>query len=188
MDLGEPDDSGRRRPVAVPGSEFDIECDTVIVALGQSPNPLIRTTTEGLTCESWGGIRIDAQTGMTSIPGVFAGGDAVTGEGDGNQRHGRQGRRRGHRRLHQKETRHRGVVGDLTPFASLALLVNSVSRLIFRAWSRDPRLCLALSRPRRSGHSGGRPAFPPTHRPAGHLRSSGRLALWPPQAPPPGRA
>jgi glutamate synthase (NADPH/NADH) small chain len=80
MELGEPDDSGRRRPVAVKGSEFEIECDTVIVALGQSPNPLIRTTTNGLTCESWGGICIDAETGMTSIPGVFAGGDAVTGE------------------------------------------------------------------------------------------------------------
>ena len=80
MDLGEPDDSGRRRPVAVPGSEFEIECDTVIVALGQNPNPLIRTTTNGLTCESWGGICINTDTGMTSIPGVFAGGDAVTGE------------------------------------------------------------------------------------------------------------
>lgn len=80
MELGEPDDSGRRRPVAVEGSEFEIECDTVIVALGQNPNPLIRTTTDGLTCESWGGICINAETGMTSIPGVFAGGDAVTGE------------------------------------------------------------------------------------------------------------
>ncbi|MCE5314824.1 MAG: NADPH-dependent glutamate synthase [Armatimonadota bacterium] len=80
MELGEPDASGRRRPVPVAGSEFEIECDTVIVALGQNPNPLIRTTTDGLTCESWGGICIDAETGMTSIPGVFAGGDAVTGE------------------------------------------------------------------------------------------------------------
>jgi glutamate synthase (NADPH/NADH) small chain len=80
MELGEPDDSGRRRPVAVKGSEFELECDTVIVALGQNPNPLIRTTTDGLTCERWGGICIDAETGMTSIAGVFAGGDAVTGE------------------------------------------------------------------------------------------------------------
>ena len=80
MELGEPDDSGRRRPVTVEGSEFIIECDTVIVALGQNPNPLIRTTTDGLKTESWGGIIIDAETGMTSIPGVFAGGDAVTGE------------------------------------------------------------------------------------------------------------
>lgn len=80
MELGEPDDSGRRRPIPVPGSEFEIECDTVIVALGQNPNPLIRTTTEGLKCESWGGICINPETGMTSIPGIFAGGDAVTGE------------------------------------------------------------------------------------------------------------
>jgi len=80
MELGEPDDSGRRRPIAVPGSEFEIECDTVIVALGQNPNPLIRTTTDGLNTQSWGGIIIDPETGMTSIPGVFAGGDAVTGE------------------------------------------------------------------------------------------------------------
>jgi len=80
MELGEPDDSGRRRPVTVPDSEFEIECDTVIVALGQNPNPLIRTTTDGLKCETWGGICIDSETGMTSIPGVFAGGDAVTGE------------------------------------------------------------------------------------------------------------
>lgn len=80
MELGEPDASGRRRPVTVEGSEFEIECDTVIVALGQNPNPLIRTTTEGLQTESWGGIIIDPETGQTSIPGVFAGGDAVTGE------------------------------------------------------------------------------------------------------------
>jgi len=80
MELGEPDSSGRRRPVPIEGSEFEIECDTVIVALGQNPNPLIRTTTEGLKTESWGGIIIDPETGMTSIPGVFAGGDAVTGE------------------------------------------------------------------------------------------------------------
>ena len=80
IELGEPDESGRRRPVTIEGSEFIIECDTVIVALGQNPNPLIRTTTEGLKTESWGGIIIDPETGMTSIPGVFAGGDAVTGE------------------------------------------------------------------------------------------------------------
>ncbi|MCL6518406.1 MAG: NADPH-dependent glutamate synthase [Armatimonadetes bacterium] len=80
MELGEPDESCRRRPIAVEGSEFEIECDMVIVALGQNPNPLIRQTTEGLETESWGGIIIDPETGMTSIPGVFAGGDAVTGE------------------------------------------------------------------------------------------------------------
>lgn len=80
MELGEPDESGRRRPMPVEGSEFIIEADTVIVALGQNPNPLIRTTTKGLKTEPWGGIIIDPETGMTSIPGVFAGGDAVTGE------------------------------------------------------------------------------------------------------------
>ena len=80
MELGEPDSSGRRRPVTIEGSEFIIEADTAIVALGQNPNPLIRTTTEGLKTESWGGIIIDPETGMTSIAGVFAGGDAVTGE------------------------------------------------------------------------------------------------------------
>ena len=80
MELGEPDSSGRRRPVTIEGSEFIIEADTAIVALGQNPNPLIRTTTEGLATESWGGIIISPETGMTSIPGVFAGGDAVTGE------------------------------------------------------------------------------------------------------------
>ena len=80
MELGEPDDSGRRRPVTVPNSEFIIEADTVIVALGQNPNPLIRSTTDGLETQSWGGIIVNNETGMTSIPGVFAGGDAVTGE------------------------------------------------------------------------------------------------------------
>jgi len=80
MELGEPDESGRRRPVPVESSEFEIECDTVIVALGQNPNPLIRSTTANLKCETWGGICIDQESGMTSIPGIFAGGDAVTGE------------------------------------------------------------------------------------------------------------
>ncbi|MDH7602711.1 MAG: NADPH-dependent glutamate synthase [Armatimonadota bacterium] len=80
MELGEPDESGRRRPIPVPGSEFQIECDIVIVALGQNPNPLIRMTTPELKTEPWGGIIIDPRTGMTSIPGVFAGGDVVTGE------------------------------------------------------------------------------------------------------------
>jgi len=80
MELGEPDSSGIRRPVTIEGSEFIIEADTAIVAMGQNQNPLIRTTTEGLATESWGGIIISPETGMTSIPGVFAGGDAVTGE------------------------------------------------------------------------------------------------------------
>ena len=80
MELGEPDASGRRRPVPIPDSEFTIELDTAIIAIGQTPNPLIRQTTEGLKTQPWGGIIIDEKTGATSIPGVFAGGDAVTGE------------------------------------------------------------------------------------------------------------
>ena len=79
MELGEPDDSGRRRPVPVAGSEFVMDVDTAIIAIGQTPNPLIRTTTDGLQVTKWGGIIIDEKTGMTSIPGLFAGGDAVTG-------------------------------------------------------------------------------------------------------------
>lgn len=79
MELGEPDDSGRRRPVPIKGSEFIIEVDTAIIAIGQSPNPLIRSTTKGLDVQKWGGIIINEETGMTSIPGLFAGGDAVTG-------------------------------------------------------------------------------------------------------------
>lgn len=79
MELGEPDASGRRRPVVREGSEFEIECDCVIMALGTSPNPLIKSTTEGLATESWGGIKTDPLTGETSLGGVYAGGDAVTG-------------------------------------------------------------------------------------------------------------
>jgi len=79
MELGEPDDSGRRRPVPVAGSEFVMDVDTAIIAIGQTPTPLIRTTTDGLQVTKWGGIIIDEKTGMTSIPGLFAGGDAVTG-------------------------------------------------------------------------------------------------------------
>lgn len=79
MELGEPDASGRRRPVEIPGSEFDIECDTVIMALGTSPNPLISSTTEGLSVNRRKCIEADETTGQTSKKGVFAGGDAVTG-------------------------------------------------------------------------------------------------------------
>lgn len=78
MELGEPDASGRRRPVEKPDSLFTIEADTVIMAIGTSPNPLIKSTTEGLETRSWGGIVAD-EHGATSRPGVFAGGDAVTG-------------------------------------------------------------------------------------------------------------
>jgi glutamate synthase (NADPH) small chain len=79
MELGEPDASGRRRPVAVKGSEFPMEIDTVIYALGTSANPIVAQTTPGLKINKWGYIEVDENTGMTSIPGVFAGGDIVTG-------------------------------------------------------------------------------------------------------------
>ena len=79
MELGEPDASGRRRPVEVPGSEFYIECDAVIMSLGTSPNPLIASTTEGLDADRRGCIVADEEKGQTSKEGVFAGGDAVTG-------------------------------------------------------------------------------------------------------------
>ncbi len=79
MELGEPDASGRRRPVAVPGSEFYIECDAVIMSLGTSPNPLISSTTRGLDTNRWSCIVADEANGQTSKEGVFAGGDAVTG-------------------------------------------------------------------------------------------------------------
>ena len=78
MELGEPDASGRRRPVPVEGSEYVVDADCVIMALGTSPNPLIKSTTEGLATEKWGGIIAD-ETGKTSREGVWAGGDAVTG-------------------------------------------------------------------------------------------------------------
>jgi glutamate synthase (NADPH/NADH) small chain len=79
MELGEPDASGRRRPVATPGSDFEIDVDTVIYALGTTANPIIAQTTPGLKVNRWGYIEIDESTGMTSFPGVFAGGDIVTG-------------------------------------------------------------------------------------------------------------
>ena len=79
MELGEPDESGRRRPVAKPGSEFVMDVDCVIMAIGTSPNPLIKSTTKGLDTKPWGGIVADEATGQTSRKGVFAGGDAVTG-------------------------------------------------------------------------------------------------------------
>ncbi len=79
MELGEPDASGRRRPVEVAGSEFVIDVDTVIMSLGTSPNPLISSTTEGLDVNKWKCIVADEETGATSKEGVYAGGDAVTG-------------------------------------------------------------------------------------------------------------
>ena len=77
-ELGEPDASGRRSPVAIPGSEHDIECDAVIVALGNGSNPLMAQTTPGLTVDNKGHITVD-ETAETSIPHVFAGGDIVLG-------------------------------------------------------------------------------------------------------------
>lgn len=79
MELGEPDASGRRRPVPIEGSEFDIDCDAVIMALGTRLNALIHDTTPGLDLTDRGGIKADDETGETSREGVFAGGDAVTG-------------------------------------------------------------------------------------------------------------
>ena len=91
MELGEPDSSGRRRPVPIKGSEYKIQVDTIIVAIGQTPNPLIPQADSRLKTEKWGGVIIDDK-GMTSIPGVFAGGDLVRGAatvisamGDGKQ-------------------------------------------------------------------------------------------------------
>ena len=79
MELGEPDASGRRRPVVIPDSEFTLDIDTVIMALGTSPNPLISSTTEGLEINKWKCIVAEETNGQTSKNGVFAGGDAVTG-------------------------------------------------------------------------------------------------------------
>ena len=79
MELGEPDASGRRRPVVIPNSEFTLDVDTVIMALGTSPNPLISSTTEGLEINKWKCIVAEETNGQTSKNGVFAGGDAVTG-------------------------------------------------------------------------------------------------------------
>jgi len=79
MELGEPDASGRRRPVPVAGTEFEIECDTVISALGFGVNPLIASTTPDLKADKWGVLAADKETGRTTKRGVFAGGDAITG-------------------------------------------------------------------------------------------------------------
>ncbi len=79
MELGEPDASGRRRPVEKAGSEFVLDVDCVIMAIGTSPNPLIKSTTQGLDTHRWGGVIVNEETGLTSRPNVYAGGDAVTG-------------------------------------------------------------------------------------------------------------
>ena len=79
MELGEPDASGRRSPVEIPDSAFTLDCDCVIMAIGTSPNPLIKSTTAGLEVNRRGGIVVEEATGKTSLDGVYAGGDAVTG-------------------------------------------------------------------------------------------------------------
>ena len=79
MELGEPDESGRRRPLPIKGSEFDLECDLVIIAVGAGANPLLTKSTEGLDLNKWGYIITEEETGKTSKKGVWAGGDIVTG-------------------------------------------------------------------------------------------------------------
>ena len=79
MELGEPDERGRRRPIEIKGSEFILDVDTVIMSIGTSPNPLIKMTTTGLDVNKRGGIIVQEATGATSRSGVYAGGDAVTG-------------------------------------------------------------------------------------------------------------
>ena len=79
MELGEPDASGRRRPIPKPGSEFVMDIDTVVVALGTTPNPLVPSTTEGLETTRWGTVVVDEKTGQTTKPQVWAGGDLTTG-------------------------------------------------------------------------------------------------------------
>jgi len=77
--LGEPDASGRRRPEPIEGSNYVIDVETVVIAIGQSPNPLIRQTTEGLETQKWGGIIVEEETNETTRKNVYAGGDVVTG-------------------------------------------------------------------------------------------------------------
>lgn len=79
MELGEPDSSGRRRPVEKENSEFIIDCDCVIMSIGTSPNPLIKSTTDGLETDKRGCIVVEGESGKTTKNGVYAGGDAVTG-------------------------------------------------------------------------------------------------------------
>ena len=79
MQLGEPDERGRRRPIPIEGSEFVLDVDTVIISIGTSPNPLIKSTTAGLEVNKRGGIIVEEDTGATTKEGVYAGGDAVTG-------------------------------------------------------------------------------------------------------------
>ena len=79
LQLGEPDERGRRRPIPIEGSEFVLDVDTVVISIGTSPNPLIKSTTAGLEVNKRGGIIVEEDTGATTKEGVYAGGDAVTG-------------------------------------------------------------------------------------------------------------
>ncbi len=79
MELGEPDERGRRRPIEIPDSEFVLDVETVIMSIGTSPNPLIKDTTTGLQVNRRGGIIVHEETNETSKPNVYAGGDVVTG-------------------------------------------------------------------------------------------------------------
>ena len=79
MELGEPDDSGRRRPVAIEGSEFEVTCDLCIVAVGSGANPLLTSETPDMSLNRWGNVVTDEKTGKTTKKGVWAGGDIVTG-------------------------------------------------------------------------------------------------------------
>ncbi|HOT53427.1 MAG TPA: FAD-dependent oxidoreductase, partial [Anaerolineaceae bacterium] len=79
MELGEPDESGRRRPIPVAGSEYEMPIDVAVVAIGNGSNPIIQRTTPNLEFNRWGNIVVDPDTMATSIPGVYAGGDIVTG-------------------------------------------------------------------------------------------------------------
>ena len=79
MELGAPDERGRRRPIEIPNSEFILDVDCVVMSIGTSPNPLIKSTTKGLDVNSRGGIVVEEGSGKTSKEGVYAGGDAVTG-------------------------------------------------------------------------------------------------------------
>ncbi|PNX46074.1 MAG: dihydropyrimidine dehydrogenase, partial [Thermoplasmata archaeon M9B1D] len=78
MKLGEPDESGRRRPIPIPDSEFTIKIDTALVAIGQNPNPLVPKSFKELETEKWGNLKVDEE-GQTTVTGVFAGGDIATG-------------------------------------------------------------------------------------------------------------
>ena len=79
MKLGEPDESGRRRPVPIPDANFRLQIDVAVIAIGNSPNPLIPSTTPDIETGRWGNIMTDPENGQTSKPGVFAGGDVATG-------------------------------------------------------------------------------------------------------------